>query len=113
PSAVAAALSISGLPTDRFVFEGFVPTRPTGRLKFFAALAEEPRTIVVYETARRLVASLEDLIAALGDRRIAIVRELTKMYEETLRGSASELHALLSQREQVQGLQGEVTLIIA
>lgn len=113
PSAVAAALSIAGLPTDRFVFEGFVPAKPGARAKFFAGLAQERRTIVVYEAARRLVASLHDLVAEIGDRQIAIVRELTKMFEETLRGSASELAAQLAEREKVQGLPGEVTMVIA
>lgn len=113
PSAVAAALSIAGLPTDRFVFEGFVPPKSTQRRKFFAALAAEPRTIVVYETAHRLIASLADLVEVFGDRRIVVGRELTKMYEETLRGSATEIYAQLQERETMQGIHGEITLLIA
>ncbi len=109
PSAVIAALSIAGLPTDRFTFDGFVPARHGARQKFFAALAGEERTIVLYETARRLAACLHDLHEALGDRRVVIIRELTKMFEEVVRGSVAEilprLHDLV--------LQGEITLLIA
>jgi 16S rRNA (cytidine1402-2'-O)-methyltransferase len=113
PSAVAAALSVAGLPTDRFAFEGFVPAKPGPRRKFFAALAHEARTVVVYEAARRLPASLEDLRAVLGAREIVIVRELTKMFEEIIRGPVDEVAAQLSQRLGGQPLQGEVTLLIA
>jgi 16S rRNA (cytidine1402-2'-O)-methyltransferase len=113
PSAVAAALSVAGLPTDRFAFDGFVPARLGARRKFFAALAREPRTVVVYEAARRLVACLDDLRETLGDRQLVIVRELTKMFEEVLRGSASELLAQLQSRVSGGALQGEVTLLIA
>jgi 16S rRNA (cytidine1402-2'-O)-methyltransferase len=110
PSAVAAVLSVAGLPTDRFVFEGFVPPRTAARRKFFAGLASEARTIVVYETARRLPACLADLIAALGaDREVVIARELTKLYEEVLRGPAKEILERLT----VTRVQGEVTLVIA
>ncbi|HYD49683.1 MAG TPA: 16S rRNA (cytidine(1402)-2'-O)-methyltransferase [Terriglobales bacterium] len=111
-SAVAASLSVAGLPTDRFVFEGFVPAKPVARRKFYAGLIDETRTTVVYEAARRLTASLADLLATLGDRRIAMVRELSKMYEEVLRGTASSLHTTLTERERVQGLQGELTMLI-
>lgn len=109
PSAVAAALSVAGLATDRFAFEGFVPARHGARCKFFAALAGEPRTVVAYEAARRLPDCLTDLHATLGDRQIVIVRELTKMFEEILRGTVDEMAALLRGRP----LQGEVTLLIA
>ena len=113
PSAVAAALSVAGLPTDRFVFEGFVPARQSARRKFFSALAHEPRTLIVYEAARRLLDSLADLHAVLGPRQIVIVRELTKMFEEVLRGPVDELVVQLRQRLGDQSLQGEVTLLIA
>jgi 16S rRNA (cytidine1402-2'-O)-methyltransferase len=113
PSAVAAALSIAGLPTDRFVFEGFVPARQSARRKFFTALAREPRTVVVYEAARRLPQSLEDLHEVLGPRQVVVVRELTKMFEEILRGRVDELLSQLKQRLGDQSLQGEVTLLIA
>lgn len=113
PSAVAAVLSIAGLPTDGFAFDGFVPAKPGPRRKLFAALAREPRTVVVYEAARRLVACLQDLQDTLGDRQIVIVRELTKMFEEVLRGPVSELLAQLRARASGGALQGEVTLLIA
>jgi len=110
PSAVAAVLSVAGLPTDRFVFEGFVPAKASARRKFFAGLAPESRTIVVYEAARRLPACLEDLAAALGaNREIVIARELTKMFEEIVRGRAGDL--LVRLRE--TAVRGEVTLVIA
>ncbi|HXQ24068.1 MAG TPA: 16S rRNA (cytidine(1402)-2'-O)-methyltransferase [Candidatus Acidoferrales bacterium] len=109
PSAVAAALSVAGLATGRFAFEGFVPARHGARCKFFVALAHEPRTIVVYEAARRLPECLAALHETLGDRQIVIVRELTKMFEEILRGTVGEMAALLRNRP----LQGEVTLLIA
>jgi len=113
PSAVAAALSIAGLPTDRFVFEGFVPARQSARRRFFAALAQEPRTVVVYEAARRLLPSLQDVHEVLGPRQVVVVRELTKMFEEILRGRADELLSQLKQRLGDQSLQGEVTLLVA
>ena len=112
PSAVVAALSIAGLPTNRFAFEGFVPARPAARRKFLAALANEPRTVVVYEAARRLPACLRDVCQVLGDREIVVVRELTKMFEETLRGAAGTLLTQLEERLGGQSLPGEVTLVI-
>src|SRR5512139_4020840 len=81
PSAVIAALSAGGLPTDRFAFDGFVPSRAAARQKFFAALAREERTLVVYEAARRLPACLGAIRDSLGDRQIVIVREVTKIFE--------------------------------
>ena len=113
PSAVAAALSVAGLPTDRFAFDGFVPAKPGARRKFFAALAHETRTLVVYEAARRLEGCLHDLQAVLGDRQVVMLRELTKMFEEILRGPASQVAAQLSARAVGRALQGEVTLVIA
>ncbi len=113
PSAVAAALSVAGLPTDRFAFDGFVPARQSARRKFFGALVQEPRTIVVYEAARRLLDSLADLHEVLGPRQIVIVRELTKMFEEILRGRVDDLLIQLKQRLGDQSLQGEVTLLVA
>ncbi len=112
PSAVAAALSVAGLPTDRFAFEGFVPSRQAARRKFLAALAHERRTLVLYEAARRLLACLRDVQAVLGRRPIVIVRELTKIFEEILRGPADEIVAQLQQRLGARTLQGEVTLLI-
>jgi 16S rRNA (cytidine1402-2'-O)-methyltransferase len=113
PSAVAAALSVAGLPTDRFVFEGFVPARRSARRRFFATLANEPRTTVIYEAARRLLPSLQDLHEVLGPRQLVVIRELTKMFEEILRGHVDELLRRLEQRLGDQSLQGEVTLLLA
>jgi 16S rRNA (cytidine1402-2'-O)-methyltransferase len=110
PSAVAAALSIAGLPTDRFAFEGFVPARQSARRKFFEALAHEPRTLLMYEAARRLASCLRDLHEVMGDRRVVIVRELTKMFEEVIRGPIGEISQRLSNQPPPQG---EVTLLIA
>lgn len=109
PSAVAAALSVAGLPTDRFAFDGFVPAKAGPRRAFFGALAHEMRTMVVYEAARRLEACLQDLQIVLGDRQVVVARELTKMFEEIVRGPASEVATQLRGRT----LQGEVTLVIA
>ncbi len=113
PSAVAAALSVAGLPTDRFAFEGFVPARPSARRRFFTSLVHEPRTLVVYEAARRLPACLDDVRAILADRQVVVVRELTKMFEEILRGAAGAVGEQLRQRFGDQAVQGEVTLLIA
>lgn len=113
PSAVAAALSVAGLPTDRFVFEGFVPAKAGARRRFFAALAHETRTLVVYEAARRLEACLQELHSVLGDRQVVMLRELTKLFEEILRGPASQIVAQLKERTATRALRGEVTLVIA
>jgi len=113
PSAVAAALSIAGLPTDRFAFDGFVPARAGARRKFFDALRHEPRTLVVYEAARRLDACLHDLRNELGNRQIVIVRELTKMFEEVMRGTVDDIITQLAPRLGGETMQGEVTLLIA
>jgi 16S rRNA (cytidine1402-2'-O)-methyltransferase len=110
PSAVAAALSISGLPTDRFAFEGFIPPRASARRKFLAGLAAEERTLVLYEAARRLVEALQDVLDVMGDRHVVIARELTKMFEEVQRGPVGELIGALRQRP--GGVQGEVTLLV-
>ena len=111
PSAIAAALSVAGLPTDRFVFEGFVPSKAVARQTFFAKLADEARTIVVYEAARRLMGMLLIVREVLGDREVAVVRELTKVFEEVRRGPVSRvLEGLAAHPE---ALQGEVTVVIA
>ncbi|MEV7973385.1 16S rRNA (cytidine(1402)-2'-O)-methyltransferase [Cellulomonas sp. NPDC089187] len=92
PSAVLTALALSGLPTDRFCFEGFAPRKPGERARSFAALAREPRTMVFFEAPHRLAAMLADLSAALGaDRPAAVARELTKTYEEVRRGTLGGL----------------------
>jgi len=90
-SACLAALVASGLPTDRFIFENFLPNKGTQRRKIFEALKDEPRTMIFYETPHRIVKTLEDIKEVLGDVRVVIARELTKIHEEFLRGSAEEL----------------------
>jgi 16S rRNA (cytidine1402-2'-O)-methyltransferase len=109
PSAVPAALIASGLPTARFVFEGFLPRSGSSRRDRIAALASEPRTIVMFESPHRLGATLADLAEALGPRRAAIARELTKVHEEVVRGTLSDL----ADRVRSTGARGEVTLVIA
>ncbi len=92
-SALLAALVASGLPTDRFVFENFLPNKGTRRRKLFESLKDEPRTVIFYETPHRIIKALEDIKEVLGGVRVVIGRELTKMHEEFLRGSAEELLA--------------------
>lgn len=107
-SALLAALVASGFPADRFVFEGFLPLKK-GRRTRWERLKEEERTIVVYESPQRIVHALEELVEILGDRRVAVARELTKKFEEVLRGRASEV--LKHLREKLP--RGEIVLVIA
>lgn len=108
-SAAIAALSIAGLPTNRFTFEGFLPPRDSARRKALEALRAEPRTIVFYEAARRLPATLEEMAVVFGPaRNAAIVREITKTHEETLRGSVAEL----ARRFRTAPALGEVTIVV-
>jgi 16S rRNA (cytidine1402-2'-O)-methyltransferase len=107
PSAALAALVLSGLPSARFVFEGFLPRTPTQRRRRLKEISSEERTIVLFESPHRLAASLDDIVATFGDRRAAIARELTKAHEEVIRGSLSELRAAVGDK-----VRGEVTLVI-
>ena len=109
PSALVAALVVSGLPTDHFTFEGFLPNRKERRRKAFVALAGETRTMIFYESPQRLAAFLEDASEAFGERRACIVRELTKVHEEILRGTLPELSAEISGRN---GVLGEITVVV-
>jgi 16S rRNA (cytidine1402-2'-O)-methyltransferase len=110
PSALVAALVVSGLPTDHFVFEGFLPARREKRRKALQQLSQEARTLVLYESPNRVAAFLADAADVLGgERRGCIVRELTKVHEEILRGTLDELAAELGGRESVLG---EVTVVI-
>ena len=115
PSAVTTALAVSGLPTDRFCFEGFPPRKPGERQKRFAELAGELRTLVFFESPRRVAATLAELQASFGDERAAVVcRELTKTHEEIVRGSLAELTDWAAAREQESGgIRGEITLVVA
>ncbi|GAA0355376.1 16S rRNA (cytidine(1402)-2'-O)-methyltransferase [Actinoallomurus spadix] len=109
PSAVTTALVISGLPSDRFCFEGFLPRKGGERAARLRALAGEPRTMVFFEAPHRLAATLEAMAAALGaDRRAAVCRELTKTYEEVRRGPLGELAGWAA-----GGVRGEITLVVA
>ena len=109
PSAVLVALALSGLPTDRFCFEGFLPRKPGERRRRFAALAAEERTMVFFEAPHRLAEFLADAAAVLGaERRAAVSRELTKTYEETRRGTLAELVEWVK-----AGVRGEITVVIA
>jgi len=92
--AAIAALSVAGLPSDRFVFEGFLPAKSSARRERLATLASEARTLVFYESSHRIAESLADMRAVLGDARLAVVaRELTKLFETVLDGTLAELHA--------------------
>jgi 16S rRNA (cytidine1402-2'-O)-methyltransferase len=108
PSAVTTALALSGLPCERFCFEGFAPRKDGERRRFFAALAEEPRTAVFFESPHRIAATLEVAAEVLGaDRRAAVCRELTKTYEEVRRGGLGELAAWAA-----DGVRGEITVVV-
>ncbi|MGV1007984.1 MAG: 16S rRNA (cytidine(1402)-2'-O)-methyltransferase [Dermatophilaceae bacterium] len=109
PSAVLAALAVSGLPTDRFCFEGFLSRRTGERRAALAALATEPRTMVFFEAPHRLAAMLHDAASALGPgRRAAVCRELTKTWEQVRRGGLLELAEWAD-----GGVKGEVTVVVA
>jgi len=98
PSAFLTALVASGLPTDRFIFENFLPNKSSQRRKLFESLKDEPRTVIFYETPHRIVKTLEDIKAVLGDVKVVIARELTKIHEEFLRGTSEELSAHFEQK---------------
>ncbi len=108
PTASIAALVASGLPTDRFVFEGFLP-RKKGRQTRLKFLSEEPGTIILYESAPRIQKTIEDIVKNFGNRYIVISRELTKKFEEFIRGYAGEVLQELKNRR----LKGEIVLLIA
>jgi 16S rRNA (cytidine1402-2'-O)-methyltransferase len=109
PSAVLTALAVSGLPTDRFTFEGFLPRKPGERRAALAPLAREPRTMVFFESPARVAASLADMSATFGAaRRAAVCRELTKLYEEIARGTLAELVSWAG-----PGVRGEIVVVVA
>jgi 16S rRNA (cytidine1402-2'-O)-methyltransferase len=108
PSAVLTALAVSGLPTDRFAFEGFPPRKPGQRRAAFAALAGESRTLIFFEAPTRLADTLDDLAATFGDDRpAAVCRELTKLHEEVVRGPLRDLAAWAR-----AGVRGEIALVV-
>jgi 16S rRNA (cytidine1402-2'-O)-methyltransferase len=109
PSAVLTALALSGLPVDRFTFEGFLPRKPGERARRLGELVDEPRTMVFFEAPHRLTASLEAMRDAFGaDRRAAVCRELTKTYEEVKRGPVADLVTWSE-----DGVRGEITVVVA
>jgi 16S rRNA (cytidine1402-2'-O)-methyltransferase len=109
PSAVTTALAVSGLPSDKFCFEGFAPRKHSARSAWLASLADERRTVVFFESPRRLPACLRDAVQQLGgDRRAAVCRELTKVHEEVVRGSLAELAIWAA-----DGVLGEITVVLA
>ncbi|MBB6600034.1 16S rRNA (cytidine(1402)-2'-O)-methyltransferase [Luteimonas sp. MC1825] len=111
PSALVAALSAAGLPSDRFVFEGFLPAKVGARREHLAQLAGEPRTLIFYESSHRIVESLADLRAVFGDaRRAVLARELTKLFETILDGSLAELHATVE--ADANQRKGEFVLVV-
>jgi 16S rRNA (cytidine1402-2'-O)-methyltransferase len=109
PSALLAALTVSGLPTDQFLFVGFLPPKQSARRARIAELARIPATIILFETGPRIAATLADLAAGLGQRQAAICRELTKLHEEVRRGDLETLAQSCAGQE----LRGEIVLVVA
>jgi len=106
PSAIVAAVAVSGLPTNQFTYLGFLPRKKSERARLLEQVAQEPRTLVAFEAPHRLTDTLRDMLEVLGDRRMAIVRELTKLHEEVFRGTMSEAI------EHFQEPRGEFTVVI-
>ncbi len=109
PSAPVMALALSGLPTDRFLFLGFLPPKSQARRSLLASFASFEATLVAFETAPRIEEALHDVADVLHDPPVAVARELTKLHEEVLRGQAGEVRAAIAERG---GLKGEITLVI-
>lgn len=108
PSAPVAALSVSGLPTDSFLYLGYLPHKKTERRKFVGQIANLSYTLILLESPHRILESLEDLLASLGDRRICVAREMTKMFEEYWRGTLSGAVEYFKSKE----VRGEFTLVV-
>jgi 16S rRNA (cytidine1402-2'-O)-methyltransferase len=109
PSAALAALAASGLPSEAFRFCGFLPPKPGQRARALAALAGESATLIFYEAPHRILETLAAIQQTLGERPVVVARELTKVHEEFLRGTAAEVRARLEERGSVKG---EITLLI-
>ena len=109
PSAVITAISVSGLPTDAFLFKGFLPNKSKRRRDLLKQLEEVKETLIFYESPHRLPETMRDIFEVLGDREIVLTRELTKMYEEVLRGKVSEIQSALGEKK----IKGEITLVIS
>jgi 16S rRNA (cytidine1402-2'-O)-methyltransferase len=109
PSALVAALSVSGLPTDSFVFVGFPPRKHVKRKQILEGLKQEPRTLVFYESPKRLLGFMREMKQAMGDRSVVVARELTKIHEEIIRGSLTHVLETLGSRP---SLKGEYSLLV-
>jgi 16S rRNA (cytidine1402-2'-O)-methyltransferase len=109
PCALVAGLSLSGLPPDRFIFEGFLPVKSAARRKALASFVSEKRTVIFYESPHRLVKALNDIAEVLNDPWVVCARELTKKFEEVKEGKASQLHQYFSSKKP----QGEFVLLIS
>ncbi len=109
PSAVLSALVVSGLPVDSFLFLGFFPKTVGKKKELLKDVKNYPHTLIFYESARRLSGTLSVLLEILGDRKVCVAREMTKLYEETVRGSVSEVISVLSERGSVKG---ELTVVL-
>lgn len=107
-SALITALVVSGLPTDKFVFEGFLPRKIKERKRYFKSIENEERTIIFYEAPHRLKRALKDMLDVWGERKIVIARELTKKYEEIIRGNLSQVITEINTKE----IKGEITLVV-
>jgi 16S rRNA (cytidine1402-2'-O)-methyltransferase len=109
-TAAIAAMSVSGLPTNSFSFIGFTPKKKAKRLKFLTELNTEPRPLIFYESPIRILSLLEEIISCMGDRRAVLAREMTKVHEEFVRGTASQILQTIRDRP---ALKGECTLLVA
>jgi 16S rRNA (cytidine1402-2'-O)-methyltransferase len=109
PAAAIAALSVSGLPTDAFLFKGFLPHKSKKRRDLLKELSETRETLIFYESPHRVLETLADILEILGDREIVLTRELTKMHEEILRGRVSEVLGRIGEKK----LRGEITLVVS
>ncbi|MCG3116703.1 MAG: 16S rRNA (cytidine(1402)-2'-O)-methyltransferase [Candidatus Manganitrophus sp. SA1] len=108
PAAALAALAVSGLPPDRFVFEGFLPKKKGARARRLEQLKPDPRTLIFYESPFRIVGLLEEIKTILGDRPVVVAREITKMFEEFIRGSVTEVLEKIGKKT----MKGEITLVV-
>ena len=109
-TAAIAAMSVSGLPTNSFAFIGFTPKKKAKRLKFLTELSAEPRPLIFYESPIRIFSLLEEIISCVGDRRAMLAREMTKVHEEFVRGTVSQILRTIRARP---ALKGECTLLVA